>query len=116
MGGAELGASVGVVGGPVGIGIGIFVGGLIGAIAGGLIGRAIERRPLSLEVSWIGNSHPKLIINHIKDKARYLYISGIADIPNSKDKEEVWFVKWDLGQGDKDKKVFLEDSLKERPT
>jgi hypothetical protein len=115
-GGAEIGASVGLVGGPVGVGIGIFFGGLIGAVAGSLIGRSIERKPLSLEIEWIGKYHPRLIIDYIKDKARYLYISGIADIPNLKDKEEVWFIEWDLGNGDKDKIVFSEDSFNKRPS
>lgn len=91
MGGALAGASLGTAACP---GVGTLVGGITGAFAGGLTGGlairnvpGLERKPLEItNVEWNDAKPPIFTIEHILDKAHYLYV-----IATRNEKEVHWF-------------------------
>jgi hypothetical protein len=59
------------------MGVGFFVGGLVGGIGGALFGRAIERKPLKVSVTWIGDKIPIIDLENVLDKVQYVLIIAL---------------------------------------
>ena len=76
----------------------MFVGGLIGSLSVALVGRGIERKPLKISVTWRQERYPKVKLDNVLDKVRFIYIVAI-DRTNSR---SPWIAKKALNIGDKD--------------